>query len=396
MPTQAAPETLLTQAIALYQANQLDQAIASLHRAVHLNPNDFASRLLLGLILQKLARFPDSIPHLQAALQLQSASAEAAHALAVAQLATQDFAAATQTLTDSANHDPASLSLHLAIAREHHRDQRWAAALDSLKIAHQLNPRDALLCLMIAQIADRVGQSGDARTFAQRALDAGLVTEESRFVATAFVGGYLPQAPPALIAKTFDDYSQTFEDDLLGSLNYQGHILIDRAVRAVGTKPPTIILDAGCGTGLCAMLLRPLATTLIGVDLSPQMIDRARQADLYDHLIVGDLTQTLRAHAGAIDVIVAGDVIVYIGECHDLFDAVATALRPSGIFAFTIETNPQDGIRLNPSRRYAHSLSYIRQLAAARHLKELYCQPATTRYERGNPVPSHVIVIGKR
>ena len=36
------------------------------------------------------------------------------------------------------------------------------------------------------------------------------------------------------------------------------------------------ILDAGCGTGLCGPLLRPLAARLVGVDLSEKMVELAR------------------------------------------------------------------------------------------------------------------------
>ncbi|MCX4239251.1 class I SAM-dependent DNA methyltransferase [Paraliomyxa miuraensis] len=57
------------------------------------------------------------------------------------------------------------------------------------------------------------------------------------------------------------------------------------------------VLDAGCGTGLCAPLLRPLARTLVGVDLSGKMLDQARRRGGYDELIEAELTEMLDAHA---------------------------------------------------------------------------------------------------
>ena len=36
------------------------------------------------------------------------------------------------------------------------------------------------------------------------------------------------------------------------------------------------VLDIGCGTGLCGPLLRPIAVSLCGVDLSAGMIEKAR------------------------------------------------------------------------------------------------------------------------
>ena len=48
------------------------------------------------------------------------------------------------------------------------------------------------------------------------------------------------------------------------------------------------ILDAGCGTGLCAPLLKPYARVLAGIDLSGGMLVRARARGIYDELIEGE------------------------------------------------------------------------------------------------------------
>jgi predicted TPR repeat methyltransferase len=37
---------------------------------------------------------------------------------------------------------------------------------------------------------------------------------------------------------------------------------------------PVDILDIGCGTGLCGVLLKTTAKTLVGVDLSSKMLEK--------------------------------------------------------------------------------------------------------------------------
>lgn len=53
----------------------------------------------------------------------------------------------------------------------------------------------------------------------------------------------------------------------------------------IGKNTHLDILDAGCGTGLCADVLRPYAKSLVGVDLSPQMLALAAKQQIYDQLV---------------------------------------------------------------------------------------------------------------
>jgi predicted TPR repeat methyltransferase len=67
----------------------------------------------------------------------------------------------------------------------------------------------------------------------------------------------------------------------------------------------------GCGTGLFGpQLLRPLARTLTGIDLSSNMLKKAEQRGLYDHLICGDIAEFLETQSHAFDLAVAADVFV--------------------------------------------------------------------------------------
>ena len=55
------------------------------------------------------------------------------------------------------------------------------------------------------------------------------------------------------------------------------------------------VLDLGCGTGLAGAAIRPFCDWLVGVDLSPAMIAKARQKGLYDRLEVGEIGAFLAA-----------------------------------------------------------------------------------------------------
>jgi len=153
------------------------------------------------------------------------------------------------------------------------------------------------------------------------------------------------------------------------------------------------VLDLGCGTGLCGPLFRPLAATLAGVDLSPAMIDKARRRGVYDRLEVGDLVTALRRAPGAADLLVAADVLVYVGDLAPVLSAAAAALRPGGLFAFSVEEHSGAGFTLLPTRRYAHSAEYVNSEAARVGLEVIHLHGAIARTENGRDVPALIIIL---
>ena len=103
-------------------------------------------------------------------------------------------------------------------------------------------------------------------------------------------------------------------------------LVMAAAAKALGDpKGELEVLDAGCGTGWCGPLLRPYARRLTGVDLSPAMIEKARARQVYDDLIVAELTAYLAAAAGSYDLIASADTLVYFGDLGPVF---AAALGP--------------------------------------------------------------------
>jgi predicted TPR repeat methyltransferase len=125
------------------------------------------------------------------------------------------------------------------------------------------------------------------------------------------------------------------------------------------------------------------------------MVDKARDRRLYDAVCAGDLVVALGARPALYDLVAAADVMIYLGDLRAVFEAAATALRPGGGFAFTIEAHAGDGYLLQESRRFAHGLSYLRQQAAAAGFVPLLLEEASIRRDRGQPVPGAVVVLRK-
>ncbi|HEY1552018.1 MAG TPA: methyltransferase domain-containing protein, partial [Kofleriaceae bacterium] len=144
------------------------------------------------------------------------------------------------------------------------------------------------------------------------------------------------------------------------------------------------IVDLGCGTGLCGVAFHDRARRLVGSDLSPRMIELARARGIYAELYAEDLLVTL-ARANA-DLVIAGDVFVYVGALEATFAACATTLRTGGWLAFSTERQSGDGVMLQPSLRYAHSDRYICELATSTGFTVVGQREATLRTDHGRPI----------
>jgi len=155
-----------------------------------------------------------------------------------------------------------------------------------------------------------------------------------------------------------------------------------------------VVLDAGCGTGLCGPLIEQYARRMVGVDLSAGMLDHARSKNVYDELVEAELTAYLQQQPDVFDVIVSADTLVYFGALEAVAAAAAAALRPGGLLIFTVEelTDPAATASycIQPHGRYTHRIEYVERL-----LVEAGLQPnvdrAELRTEGGVPVAGLVV-----
>lgn len=189
--------------------------------------------------------------------------------------------------------------------------------------------------------------------------------DKVRYVLASLGSEAVPDATPLqYVRDLFDRYAQRFEHHLVEQLNYRAPELLAAQLRPLLPARPVDVLDLGCGTGLCGVLLKPLARSLTGLDVSEKMLAEARSKQIYDTLVAGEIVAHLAQQGERFDVIVAADVFIYIGELSAVFRDAHRALRPGGLFAFSTEVSDGAEIRLLGSLRYAHSAAYVQRLAA--------------------------------
>jgi predicted TPR repeat methyltransferase len=238
--------------------------------------------------------------------------------------------------------------------------------------------------------------------------------------------GSVTRCPPGYVVGLYSTFASRFDSLLVDKLSYQTPDMLRTLVdETVGPTTYKRTLDLGCGTGLSGRAFRScVSACLRGVDLSPEMVDTARQnrPDCYDELLVGDVTER-SIYAGANndntgngdesiyrstrwDLIYACDVFVYLGDLSPVFALVSEHLSDQdGVFAFSTEllhdedsgdsTTDGQPYMLQSTGRFAHSVSYLNELAGRHNL----CVRASTirpiRKNAGKDILGCLMVLSK-
>ncbi len=183
----------------------------------------------------------------------------------------------------------------------------------------------------------------------------------------------LPRTMPAHLAREHFDRIAPGYDLEQAKRGYKGHMLMNDGLRKWLDTQRTnfVMLDLGCGTGLCGLALNDIVRQMTGVDISRRMLDITRERRSVDGQAVYDQTfhRDLRDFLAEItepsfEVILAAHVFPYIGDLHDIFGGAYRALAIGGLFAFQIEPYAHEAGygMIRGQGRFGHSYGYIRTL----------------------------------
>lgn len=381
---------------ALRNLGRFDEALESYAAALRKKADYPEPHLNRALVLQQLARHEEALDAFGAALSLRSTWPEALHGAAVSLAARGDAEAALEGFDRALQRRPDYAEAWCGRAALLMRAQELEAAAESYRNALAVRPAYARAQLGLANVLRAQGKR-DAAAEAYghaRALGADAATV-GYMLAMLGVQDAPGAAPGAYVATLFDQYAAKFDDHLQQVLQYRTPGLLVDALRPHLPQAHGLdVLDLGCGTGLCAPLLRPLAARLEGVDLSPRMLDKARELDLYDALYCDELTALLRTRPAGYGLLAAADVMVYLGDLAPVLEAAHAALRPGGVLAFSVEASAEaQGFTLQDSGRYAHARSYVEAEASRQGFSIAAIADSVLRQDAGREVNGLLVVL---
>lgn len=424
------PETAVRLAVCRRMQGKDEEALSLYERALSNAPDDADVLNGKGIVLERLGRNEEAFEAYDSAIRAAPRFADAYNNRANVSAKLGKYNDAETDFKTAVKIDPKYAEAFNNLGALLFERERYEEALECYRKAFLINPKQAQTCNNLAMavrasgdLEEAVGlyfnalvldpeeitvkhnlaralydlfahenKSGEARRLAAKWAESYPDDPIARHLSASFEGKRLDRAAPEYVKNLFNAFSETF-DETLNALSYRVPDLIRNALN--GEKNGQKILDAGCGTGRLAPILKPYASFLAGVDLSEKMIQAAKAAS-YDELIVQDILPYLNEHERAFDIIVLADVACYFGDLSPLAKGVMRALNGGGKVLASLEKNEKADVSLSPTGRFSHSRTEIAGKVTAAGLEIIEISEEVLRTEDGRPVNGFLLKAVKK
>ena len=353
----ANPDTFSNLGNALLDTNQMDEAQVAFQRALEIDPENVFALSNYGRLLVTEHDLEKAEACFIKARSIDPSNIEVLNSLGSVLVDTDRFQESLLIFQEALKKDPNYWRLHKNMAVAMLRLDRKSESLAHYRKVEQLHP--------------------------------GL--EDVRHMIAALGGERIDRASAAYVETLFDGFAGDFNTNLVDRLDYRlPEEVVELLTKTLGQTKVAKTLDLGCGTGLLAPHIRPLTDMLVGVDLSAKMIDHARRTKLYDQLVKTDAHEFLTACDMEFDLVLALDVLIYVGDVEELFEGLTGVCLPGARVILSTETFAGEGFALQQTGRYAHADSYLAACATQYGFIVEHHQPTDIRVERGQPVAGSI------
>ena len=344
------------------QIGHPDLAEPCFRRVIELKPDSSSAYGNLGIALKDKSRFHEAVTYLLKAIDLEP---------------------------DASHH-------YQNLANVYRHLRNYEAAVGLYKKTLEINPFDHEAYRKLCVTFYVMGEKEQCIDVLKKWLEYAPDNATALHLYSSYTHTDVPsRASDAYVRETFDGFAKTF-DGVLKRLEYQAPFLVQKALEQVEPDPETwVLLDAGCGTGLCGALVKPKVKCLVGVDLSPKMLECAQVRGVYDELVEGELTEFFSKSSAAYDGITCVDTFCYFGDLTEAVRAAVKALKSKGWFIFTLEeleeSDSEENFRLNTHGRFSHTEAYVRNTLTEAGFRIDRIDHETLRMESRVPVAGLVV-----
>lgn len=355
------PEAHLNLGNALRMQNKADKAVDAFNQTLKLRPHYIDALIAKGDALQMNKQLDEALTCYQQALVFDASNVAGLTRVGINLRAQNKLDDAIAHYEAAIQRFPSIPELYYNLALVYKKSGNNDQAISSMKQFLTLRPDDAAAKHMLA----------------------------------TYEGNTTDAAPDQYVKDLFDMYAENFDQHLVNKLEYKTPLLIYEMLKKhITPNQKYNILDLGCGTGLAGEHMKDIACSMAGVDLSPKMIAKAQERNIYTSLLVDSIEHYFEISTFRPDIVVSADVFVYIGDLKTIFGLIANTIANNGLFIFSIETNTESpSFTLCESGRYAHNFSYIQSLASQFSFKILESINTVIRHEHGKPVHGMVFLL---
>jgi len=289
-------------------------------------------------------------------------------------------------------------SLLLAQAKEQQSAQLWGEARCFLEQFCRAAPSNVPKRWRLAECYEREGKLDERAQLLREILALEGPDSSAAYLLAAMENdGSVREGHLGYVRDVFDAAASQFDTALVEELGYVVPKKIHDQLDAI-SPPGTVfqhVLDLGCGTGLVAEALGARCQTLVGVDISSKMVEIAQDKGLYTDLFVESIDHYLTRCEARFDLVIAADVLIYIGQLESTFQQIFDVMEDGGLFIFSVEHGADQGVELNPSGRFSYSRDYIDQCLTAVGFRAVKVEATPLRMEGSSEVSGLIFSLQK-
>lgn len=364
----------------------INKALDGLYNYVYLNEK--------GLILEKLGLDDDALITYQKAVDMNAYYPDSLVGQGNIYMRRCQYKLAEDAYKKALALDHKFFTAHHNLASLLYKIGRKNEALDHYQEAVIINPKNLSAVYNLAVIQEDIREFSEAAGLYFNALIGGFENEalEFRIAATLeglfhtskdgkkqaidFAKGWVKHFPNSIVAhytlqaltgkkssdkkkiatqyaqKLYDVFAAEY-DEKMQKLNA---VVVDETVQNLQDKTFENVLDLGCGTGTFGNKLKQNFNLLVGVDISPKMLDIAKQRGVYNEVFCSSVANYFLSEKRQFDLIVMLELSGYLEDLFSVFEEIKSHLSQQGLFVFSVEY-PKDKANsgLAPIGRYVYT-----------------------------------------
>ena len=402
-------QDLYHEALQHYQAGRLTDAQQAFRRILALDPRHAESSQQLGIMAYQTAntllaqgKAAEAVMEYRQSLALHPRYFYAYDGLGTALNHLRHYEEAIASYKQAVTLEPRFAAAHNNMGSVLKEQGRLDEALSCFEQAIALQPDTIYTLYNLGAAYNDKGDAEKAAVHFSRYLQLHPADSHGVAMLLAKMGiGALPQrASAAHMQKLYAERAGAWGRD---SSQYRGHEIVAELFHKLWDTSLCDVMDVGCGTGMVGALLRPRARRLEGVDFSAQMLQKAQAVGVYDGLYQGDLVELLLQKPQHYDVITCAATLIHFGDLNPALHAIATALRPNGLFIATLfpndEENDADGVAvasyggLASGGCYTHGRNYLKRIAAEHGFTVEVLDAQIHEYHQNEPITCLAVAL---
>ena len=174
-----------------------------------------------------------------------------------------------------------------------------------------------------------------------------------------------------------DAYAADYDQQVIDYGSYVAEDLFGLCYAAI--QPGQVLLDAGIGSGLSAVLFAKVGLLVQGFDFSPAMLAICQAKGIAASLKQHDIQHAPWPYPPeAFDLVVCCGVLHFIADLETVFSEARRVLRPNGLFAFTTKVptaldaaQPYQQQLSGEFEIFSHAPAYVAALLAQHSFEHL-------------------------